>query len=126
MTTRGAVAFLVLICMAILSLGCALFIPKETRYLRSAEHRATQDQVRQELGVPAVISSNDSGEAVWVYQVREEEPGSRWTSSGLWCDEYVLTFDRDRVLRQWTHRSEFHGGERMPLYCVTGGYQSES
>lgn len=122
MTTRGAVASLGLFTLIILPIGCAIFTAKETRYLQSAEHRATQDQVRQELGAPAVISSNESGETVWVYQVREEEPGSRWTSSGLWCDEYVLTFDRQAVLRHWTHRSHFHGGERMPTYCVPSGY----
>ena len=123
MTTRRAVASTSLTIMAILS-GCVLFIPKETRYLQSAEQHATQSEIRAELGAPAVISSNEVGETVWVYRIREEEPGSRWTSSGLWCDEYVLTFDKE-VLRGWTHRSEFHGGELMPSYCVTGGYASK-
>jgi hypothetical protein len=110
----------------ILTIGCAVFIPKETLYLQSAQDRATQDEIRRQLGSPAVIASGEKGEAVWVYRVREEEPGSRWTSSGLWCDEYVLTFDRQAVLRRWTHRSQFHGGERMPTYCVSGGYSSKS
>lgn len=126
MTTRGAVAFLGLLTLILLSIGCAVFIAKETRYLQSAENHATQNEVRQQLGAPAEMSSNEAGESVWVYRVREEEPGSRWTSSGLWCDEYVLTFDRDLVLKGWTHRSEFHGGELMPAYCVSGGYASHS
>src|SRR5262245_20921132 len=109
-----------------LAIGCSVFIPRETLYLKSAVDHATPDEVRQQLGSPALTASNEKGEAVWVYQVREEQPGNRWTSAGLWCDEYVLTFDQQTVLRQWTHRSEFHGGELMPTYCVTEGYPSKS
>ena len=105
-------------------LGCALFIPKETRYLESAQGRATQEEVKQELGPPALMRSNQAGESIWVYRVREQEPGNRWTSPGLWCDEYVLTFDHQAVLRSWTHRSHFHGGELMPTYCVPNGVTS--
>jgi hypothetical protein len=111
-----------LACLCIIATGCTLFIPRETLYLKSAQDRAEQEEVRKQLGSPAVITSNQEGEVIWVYQVRAEEPGSRWTSSGLWCDEYVLTFDRQAVLRHWTHRSYFHGGELMPTYCVPGGY----
>ncbi len=60
------------------------------------------------------------GDAVWVYQIREQDPGIRWTSTGLWCDEYVLTFDDRSILRRWTHKSQFHGGELMPTFCVPG------
>jgi hypothetical protein len=119
---------IVVFCLSLLTVatGCALFVPGETLYLQSAQDRATQEDVKQRLGPPALTAANESGEAVWVYRVRAEEPGNRWTSPGLWCDEYVLMFDRQAVLRRWTHRSEFHGGERMPTYCVTGGYPSKS
>jgi len=103
--------------------GCSLFVPKETRYLKSAQHHATQTEVQQALGPPAVKATSRTGEAVWVYEVLEEQPGSRWTSTGMWCDEYVLTFDQSGVLRQWTHKSELHGGELMPTYCVWDGYR---
>ncbi len=117
---------IVLLTLLVLATGCALFVPTETRYLRSAQDRATQEEVRQRLGQPALIASSRAGETVWVYRVREQEPGNRWTSSGLWCDEYVLTFDQGAVLRSWTHRSHFHGGELMPTYCVPDGYPSKS
>lgn len=106
--------------------GCMLFVPQETRFLQAVQGRATQDEVRQRLGAPAVMASAPTGESIWVYRVREEEPGNRWTSTGLWCDEYVLTFDRQAVLQRWTHKSQFHGGELMPPYCVAGGYQPQS
>ena len=101
--------------------GCALFFPKETRYLRGAEGRAGQDEVVRNLGVPMMKIIGPEGKESWVYQVREQDPGMRWTSTGLWCDEYVLTFDEHSILRRWTHKSQFHGGELMPRYCVPGG-----
>jgi hypothetical protein len=112
--------------LAVLAAGCTLFVAKETRYLKSAQDRATQEEVRQQLGKPRLVASTQAGEAVWVYEVREEEPGSRWTSIGMWCDEYVLTFDDKSVLRRWTHKSHLHGGELMPRYCVPGGFQPKS
>lgn len=115
-----------LLSLFIMAAGCALFVPKETRYLQSAQDRATQEEIQRQLGSPALTGSSEKGDVVWVYRVREEDPGSRWTSSGLWCDEYVLTFDRQAVLRRWTHRSQFHGGELMPTYCVSRGYSSNS
>jgi hypothetical protein len=104
----------------VLVTGCTLLVPQESRYLQSAQDRATQEEVQQRLGPPWRTSATPSGEAVWVYEVREEEPGSRWTSLGLWCEEYVLTFDAGGVLRRWTHRSFFHGGELMPPHCDSG------
>jgi outer membrane protein assembly factor BamE (lipoprotein component of BamABCDE complex) len=103
--------------------GCFLFIPKENLYLKSAQDRATQEEVQQRLGRPALTATTQAGESVWVYEVREEEPGSRWTSIGMWCDEYVLTFDKQGILRRWTHKSQLHGGELMPTYCVSDGYR---
>lgn len=105
--------------------SCALALPKEQQYLRSAQGHATQEDVRRELGLPASVEAR-AGETVWVYQVRGEQTGSRMTASGVWCDEYVLVFDDRGVLRRWTHKSEFHGGEMMPTYCVTGGYRVAS
>jgi hypothetical protein len=111
-----------LVMVAMLS-GCALVLPKETRYLRSAEGRAGQGEVIQNLGMPLMKTRGFHGKEMWIYQFREQDPGNRWTSTGLWCDEYVLTFDDQSILRSWTHKSQFHGGELMPDYCVSGGGQ---
>lgn len=105
--------------------GCALFIPKETRYLKGAEGQATEDEVRQELG-PPMFTETQAGTTIWVYQVREHFAGARSLVAGAWCDEYVLTFDERAVLRGWTHKSFFHGGEVMPTYCVTDGFKPPS
>jgi hypothetical protein len=107
--------------MVVILSGCALLLPKESRYLRNAQGEASQEEVSRHLGKPLSATVNPRGEAVWIYQFREQEPGNRWTSTGLWCDEYVLTFDDRAILKSWTHKSQFHGGELMPAYCVPGG-----
>jgi len=108
-------------CVLAVLAGCALFVPEESLYLREAKGHATQDEVKQRLGEPAMVASSAAGEPQWVYQYRQEDPGSRWTSVGMRCDEYVLTFDRASVLRDWTYKTHVHGGELMPTYCVPGG-----
>ncbi|MEW6544962.1 MAG: hypothetical protein AB1411_15305 [Nitrospirota bacterium] len=108
--------------------GCALFVPKESRYLRDAQDRATQEDVERQLGQPHLVAATETGEAVWVYEVRQLEPGSQssWSAFGSWCDEYVLTFDRQGILRRWTHKSQKHGGETQPESCVTNGFKPAS
>ena len=102
-----------------LLIGCSVFVPEETRYLQSAVDRATADEVREHLGTPRWVSSTATGDRLWLYEIRELEPGSQssWSASGSWCDEYRLVFDQSGVLRQWTHTSYFHGGELMPALC---------
>jgi hypothetical protein len=102
-------------------MGCAAFEAKEVTYLRSAENRATQEEVTQRLGPPVLTKTGSAGEPILVYQVRTQQPGGRYNAPGLWCDEYVLMFDGQGILRQWTHRSYFHGGEFQPTFCVPGG-----
>ena len=40
-------------------LGCGLYLAKEPCYLPSATHRATQDQIRQQLGPPLMVSTDN-------------------------------------------------------------------
>lgn len=108
------------ILLFLMEASCALFLSKETRFLRSAENHATQTEVQQQLGQPVRRLSAQEGDAVWLYHIYDLEPGaqSTWSATGSWCDEYVLFFDRQGILRRWTHRSQRHGGENMPTYCV--------
>ena len=119
-------AFRWLVVAGLLVVGCSLFEAKEATYLRGAQGRATQEEVRERFGPPALIKAAPAGESTWVYQIRQEQSGSRMTAPGMWCDEYVLTFDGQGILRRWTHETHFHGGELMPTYCVPGGFKSES
>ncbi|MFM8550758.1 MAG: hypothetical protein ACKOCD_00320 [Nitrospiraceae bacterium] len=111
--------------MALLGAGCSVLVPKETRYLESAQDRATQEEVHQKLGEPKFKATAASGEPIWVYQIMWQDPSNQnsWGAPGTWCDEYVLTFDKQGILRNWTHKSEGHGGELSPTYCVTDGFK---
>jgi hypothetical protein len=114
--------------IALVAPGCGVLTPKEVTYLQSAENHATQEEVRQRLGRPQRVVETKTGETVWVYEIRELEPSSQstWSTKGSWCDEYVLTFDDAGVLRAWTHDSQFHGGELMPLVCIRDGLPRSS
>jgi hypothetical protein len=103
----------------LITLGCALIQPKETIYLRNSTDQATQEQVRRQFGPPRLISATDTGEEVWVYEIRDIEPMSQssWSTLGSWCDEYTLRFDKAGILRDWRHESFVHGGELMPPAC---------
>ena len=107
-------------------IGCTPFIPKETLYLRGAQNLATQAEVRERLGAPRTETSAPDGESQWLYEVREVEASAQntWATAGSWCDQYVLTFDRQGVLQGWTHKSYFHGGETMPIRCDSGVLKS--
>ena len=122
----GAIARAVLAGMAVLGTACSAFIAKETLYLESAQDRATEEQVRQHLGKPYQVATTKNGNPIWVYHVYYEDPGpyNPWGTAGTWCDEYVLTFDKEGILRDWTHKSEGHGGELAPTYCVTDGFKA--
>ena len=106
-----------MVAVSLLLVGCMLFEAEEMTYLRQAQDRANQEEVRERLGPPAVIKSAEAGESLWVYQIRQEQTGSRMTAPGTWCDEYMLTFDSQGVLRRWTHQSIFYGGELMHTAC---------
>nr|MBI3612258.1 hypothetical protein [Nitrospirota bacterium] len=111
--------------LALLGAGCTYLEGKETVYLESAKDRATQEDVRKRMGEPKIKASTPAGEPIWVYQVMWQDPSNQnsWGAPGTWCDEYVLTFDKQGVLRNWTHKSEGHGGELSPTYCVTNGFK---
>jgi hypothetical protein len=98
---------------------------KETLYLESAQNHAAEKEVRQQLGKPYQTATGKEGNPIWVYHVYYEDPGpyNQWGTAGTWCDEYVLTFDKAGILRRWTHKSEGHGGEIAPTYCVTDGFK---
>jgi hypothetical protein len=116
----------VLLTIAVIATGCSLFIPKDTLYLRAAQNLSTQAEVRERLGAPREETSTPDGQSQWVYEVREVEASAQntWASAGSWCDEYVLIFDRQGVLRAWTHKSYFHGGETMPIRCDAGAQKA--
>ena len=117
---RGLLLFSLLILSA-----CALLIPPECRYLKAAQHHATMADVQERLGVPLMRNDTPNG-TTWLYEVLEEQPTHRGTPTGFWCDEYVLTFDQQGVLRHWEHKSQKHRDPPSPTNCVTNGFMSQA
>ena len=106
--------------MSILSTACSHFQTKEAAYLDSVKGRGTQAEVRQELGAPKEVRQAEGGETIWVYELMEQQSGNRFTAPGVWCEQYLLTFDDNAVFQRWKQLSHFHGGELMPKECLPG------
>ena len=106
------------LCVAMMLSACAAFEGKDAAWLDKVQGQATQEQIRGRWGEPVSTQSLESGGSLWIYEKREEQPGNRYAAPGTWCEEYALTFDKQAILRRWTHRSYFHGGELMPAKCI--------
>jgi hypothetical protein len=119
---------LTLMGLTITMAGCSLLQPEEAIFLQGAQNRATQNEVRETLGLPQATASNRSGGSVWIYEIHQIEPGCQntWCATGSWCDQYVLSFDSEGILREWARKSYLHGGELMPARCESGVLKSSS
>jgi hypothetical protein len=118
----------VVISVVVLGTGCWLFLDQEMIYLKSAQDRATQQEIRDRLGPPLWIVPRSAGETTWVYQMTQREKGGNNILDivGYWCDEYVLTFDQSGVLRHWENKSQKHRDPPSPANCVTNGFMSKA
>ncbi len=70
------------------------------QYLDEARHRATQEEVAQRLGQPQETRIS-AGETVWLYRVTGGTTPPPMGSGEPYCQEYRLTFDADKILRNW-------------------------
>ncbi|GIW55713.1 MAG: hypothetical protein KatS3mg082_2117 [Nitrospiraceae bacterium] len=89
-------------------LAAAVLIPAtlscthlNAQYLDEARHRATQEEVAQRLGRPQEIRTWAGGETVWLYRVTGGTTPPPIGSGEPYCEEYRLTFDGDKILRNW-------------------------
>ena len=73
----------------------------EAAYLDSVKGRATQTEVRQELGAPKNSRKSDEERRCGSMKSGEQQAGNRYTAPGIWCEEYLLTFDGAAVLQKW-------------------------
>jgi len=92
---------------AVLAFTCALFTiscsrttPWRVTYLEEVTNKATQDEVTRRLGPPHRTTVLENGNLLWQYEHR-----GAWQHAsgrgGTWCIEYLLTFDRQKILRKW-------------------------
>lgn len=71
-------------------------------YLGEAMGRANQDAVIMKLGPPMGERMLTNGDAVWVYRYTGASVGQ--SGGGTWCQEYVLRFDSQKILREWNRQ----------------------
>jgi hypothetical protein len=89
--------------LIVASASCA---PSHEKYLDNALNEATEDDVAEELGPPEKHRELENGNSVWVYRMQShgenvsygDGPGSAS------CEEYQLTFDTTKTLREWERR----------------------
>ncbi len=81
--------------VVLLGLGCT---PWRGIYLSAATNAATQDKIAQKLGPPHRTRPLEDGNTLWQYQHMGGYEGSGF------CREYILTFDQQKVLRNWSRQ----------------------
>lgn len=82
--------------LALLLLSCTPWLDE---FLTTATDRATQQDMLQQLGPPTHKKPLDDGGEVWSYHMTYASyAGGAGTSS---CFRYVLTFDKQKILRKW-------------------------
>lgn len=91
-------------CPLIVLAGCALFEEQEVIYLNKAlTVHATQADVKRRLGAPRDTESLPNAETLWRYQIWTNTGGDLNGPGESYCDQYSLRFDRQTILRGWTH-----------------------
>ncbi len=73
-----------------------------SKYFEDAINQATQDMVGKRYGSPHKTQATLDGGEAWTYFERGSGTASFGGQvRGTGCRAYVLTFDKDRVLRGW-------------------------
>jgi len=104
---KRTLSLLGLLVTAIVSLVLNSCIPSQWEYLINANDRATQGEVRRQMGAPNLMKSLRENESIWTYrhEVSSSFVGRRGDMvGGQRCIEYVLTFDAQQVLRHWVRQ----------------------
>lgn len=86
--------------------SCGLFTTRQETYLEQATGKATQKEIEQEFGEPVAVQALDNGETVWVFRYTGVSSPMLLDVDlyEVWCVEYVLTFDAEKILRHWVRR----------------------
>ena len=93
-------------CLLALLLLAACGTPWRAKYFSEGINKLTQDDVVKRLGPPTATHNLNSGELVWQYRYYDSSVvGSGGNVVGeTVCIGYILTFDRDQVLRNWVRQ----------------------
>jgi hypothetical protein len=84
--------------------SCGLFQHRQIAYLERATGVATQQQVIEEFGPPALQRPGEEGGTIWIYRYAGFASPMLLPMEEAWCVEYVLTFDKEKILRTWVRQ----------------------
>ncbi|MEK7267943.1 MAG: hypothetical protein AAB093_00930 [Nitrospirota bacterium] len=84
--------------------GCGLLGTRQVTYLEQATDRATQEEVLQEFGEPVEQRTLDDGITELTFRYSGVSMAMMMDVTDVWCVEYVLTFDTDKILRNWVRQ----------------------
>ena len=74
----------------------------ETQYFKDRVHEATTERVAKRYGPPHKVEQREGHRTVWTYFDRgSATSGYIGTARSAFCRAYVLTFDRQEILRDW-------------------------
>ena len=90
---------LVLICALGGVSACSEF---ETQYFKDRVNEATAERVAKRYGPPHKVEQREGYQTIWTYFERGSATSSyAGTARSSFCRVYVLTFDREGILRDW-------------------------
>jgi hypothetical protein len=74
----------------------------ETHYFKDRINEATAERVAKRYGSPHKVEERLDHHVVWTYFNRgSANSGYAGTARSSFCRAYVLTFDREGILRDW-------------------------
>ena len=84
------------------ALGFGACVEWETGYFQQRVNEASMDMVAKRYGPPHKVEQRESDQTVWTYFDRgSASSGYAGTARSSFCHAYVLTFDRQELLRGW-------------------------
>ncbi len=74
----------------------------DTQYFKDHVNEATAERMAKRYGQPHKVEQREGHQTVWTYFERGSATSSyAGTARSFFCRAYVLTFDRQGILRDW-------------------------
>lgn len=88
--------------IAVVLMGAVACAEFETGYFQGRVNKATEQMVVKRYGPPHKVEQREGHQTVWTYFDRgSATSGYVGTARSSFCLAYVLTFDREEILRGW-------------------------
>jgi hypothetical protein len=95
--------------VAVVLMGSVACVEIETGYFQGRVNEATEQTVASRYGPPHKVEQREGYQTVWTYFDRGSATvGYGGTARSTFCRAYVLTFDRQEILRGWQQQECRH------------------